>query len=215
MAALCQNHRAGLLRASPVTSDKAVCLMEVTDILVRRDIANLTELSAFDDFLHRLIKGAIAEDMADGHDLVALVRLSLKLDALGNIRRNRLFGHDMVASFQRLERLWNVLSVLGADEHQICQFGVLEHFLCAVKAHLIRQTEPLFGCCNLFRDNIRYRNHLHAFRMLEGILGIALSSQAISRYRNGNYLFHLISSLSKSSCHLIPRQSRAGILFPE
>ena len=131
-------------------------LMEVTDVLMGRDVADFSQLAAVHNLLDGLVERAVAQNMADGNHPVFLVRFFLQFDTFGQLRRNRFFQQNVVALFQSCQRHRNVLSVLGADKHQICQLWLFEHLLGAVKAHLLRQIKQLFCRIHLFTDDVRH-----------------------------------------------------------
>ena len=143
VAALCQDHRAGLVLAPPVSAHEAVRLVPVDDVLQRLNIDDLTQPALVDHTLDRAEKRGVAQHVADHHAPPGLAGDTDDLLQLGKGGRDRLFQQNVVALAHGGDRLRHVLPVLGADAGDLRQARLGEQLLGAGIAHSGADAEGL------------------------------------------------------------------------
>ena len=128
VAALGQDHGAGLVFATPVAAHKAVHLMPVGHVLDLLDALHLPDHAGIQDLFHLAEERRVAQHMADGHQPACLLGPGLQRAQLVGMTAHRFFHHHMISCIQRSHRGGNVLIILSADESAVCQFGTGEQF---------------------------------------------------------------------------------------
>ena len=137
VAALLQNHGAGLPGISPITPDEAVGLVPVGNVFDLGCHRHFTDRAIVNQALQGLVERRIAQHMAHSHMLSGLGRGSLNGDALFLPVAHGLFQQNMVALVQGRQCGANVVIVQGADKGHIRQFRLLQKRSPAFKAPLL------------------------------------------------------------------------------
>ena len=178
MAALGQNHGAGLVTAPPVAPDKAVGLVPVGHVLHRVDGLDLTDLPPAQHRLQGPVELRIPQHMAHHHHPSGFSGLLHQLAALVQIRRDGLLQQKVVALLQSLQRHGHVLAVLGGDDHGVRQPGLGQQLLIRGKAPVLREAVPLPQHGQALRTAVRPGCDAHSLRveLLEG--GVCLQAAA-------------------------------------
>ena len=96
MARLLKAHGTGRLAVSPVSADKAVCLMPVAHVLDGLDGDDVTDDAGSNQFLHLREKWRIAEHVTDNDFPVVFFRRFQELTALSGIGGDGFFHQQQV-----------------------------------------------------------------------------------------------------------------------
>ena len=104
MAALCQDHRAGPRRVSPVSADVAVCEVPVGDVLPPIDRDDFPKTTRRDDLTERDKEGRVTQDVRDLEQPLLRLGRGGDLEALPRCRRDRLLEQHVVPGREQCER---------------------------------------------------------------------------------------------------------------
>ena len=195
VAALLQDHRAGVLLAPPVAAHKAVRLVPVDHVFQRLDRHDPADASRVDHFLDLLKERRVAQHVTDDHLALRLLGGLQHALALGEHGRDGLFHQDVIALLQRGDGVADMLAVLRAHEQHVRQAGLSEHFLGAGKAALRRHAIGLGHIGDLFGHDVRDGDDLHQVRTRQGHgrIGV-LAAPTQARDGDGDGLLHKNSS---------------------
>ena len=199
MARLLKAHGTGRLAVSPVSADKAVCLMPVAHVLDGLDGDDVTDDAGSNQFLHLREKWRIAEHVTDNDFPVVFFRRFQELTALSGIGGDGFFHQNVVSSFQSGKRLGDVIAVLGADKYGIGHLGLGQQLLRTGKAALLWNVVRLGGLPKSAGIDIRGCGNLHFVRVKRGKWRIGDSSPA-SKADDGYGCFHVNSSCIMINC---------------
>ena len=212
MAALGQQHERRFLLAAPVAAHEAVRLMPVADVFQRLNTDDLTHIAALNRRMDLLKEGRIAQHMAN-HDgaLIFLCRLLDQPDVL-KADGNRLFQQQMIALFQRGDRMPDMLAILRADQRDIRQALPCKHLLAGFKTHLLRHAVSLFDILALLFNRLGDGRNLHpAFQQLgkARIRVLSAVAQTADDRAHGIAFLHKAVPPSRLYCyHFIAQKQR-------
>ena len=91
-----KDHRAGLVAAPPVSAHIAVGMMPVADLLHRLDRYHIPDPSCVDHLLDRIVKGRVAQDVADDHMPLIGTRHFQHLQTALDVNGNGFFQKKMI-----------------------------------------------------------------------------------------------------------------------
>ena len=153
--------------------DLAVQLLEGKVRLVTADLER-EMLAAAEELLQGRVELCVAQDVADDDNAAGLFGLLPEGDALVEFRGDRLFQEDVVALIQGLEGLGHMLAVLGGDDHDVGEFGLVQELLIAGEAHVLGDAVALTQEGELTGTAVCAGDDFHFFRVLglEGSVGL-------------------------------------------
>ena len=174
MAALGEDHGAGLVGAAPVAANEAVGVVPIADVFHGVDGLDLADVAAAEELLQGRVELCVAQDVADDDNAAGLFGFLPEGDALVKFRGDRLFQEDVVALIQGLEGLGHMLAVLGGDDHDVGEFGLVQELLIAGEAHVFGDAVALAQEGELTGAAVGSGDDLHFLRVLglEGSVGL-------------------------------------------
>ena len=208
MAAFLQDHAGRKTGIAPVAAHKAVCLMPVADRLNGLNVDGIADGAAVKKLLDLLIERRIAQNMADGHFPVARKGEVGKFTALRCFRCDGLFKQQMVVLEKRFLGLGIMAAVRRADQHDIGQARLGEHFFCRSIAGAFVDPGQTAHTGQLFRIDVSSSDDFCLFGHVDQDFGVGvLSAGAASGNCDGNgsihsvsLFFYVIHSIRKSRC---------------
>ena len=121
MAALGQDHRAGVRCFAPVAAHIAVGIMPVAHILGMLDVHHVPDGPGIQQLFYFAVELGVAHDVADHDPGAFCLGPALQVQALPHAGRNRFFQQDAVPQVDGLAGVAVMLGVLGADQHRVRQ----------------------------------------------------------------------------------------------
>ena len=176
VAALCQNHGAGLVRPAPIAPDEAVGLVPVGHVLDGVDGLQLADLPPAQQGLQSGVKPGVPQHMAHHHRPARLTGLFPQGAALLQAGGDGLFQQDMIPLVQRRQGGGDVLAVLGGHDHHIGQPGLGQQGLVGGEAPLRPHAVPLPQHSQTLRAAVRPGDDLHLLRVRVLIGGVGLQA---------------------------------------
>ena len=172
MAALRQDHRRRGIRVVPMSADKAVRHVDVSDRFIQFNANQTPDGPLIEQVAHLVEEAGVAQDMGYGEDLVILLRFLCDRLALLEGRHHRFFTQDMVLALHGGEDRILVHRILDGDDDRIDRKRSLKERSPiadgeAALDRVLLDDPPSFGLIR-FCD----RHNGQFIRMVEGVLGI-------------------------------------------
>ena len=150
MAALLQQHGAGLGGAAPVAPHKTVGLVPVAHVFDGLDGHHISHGARVQQLFHLFIKGGVAQHVAHNHPAAGLAGDAGQQAAFLQAGRHRLFQQQVIALLQRGHGLGHVLPVHGGDDRGVRQPGPGQQLLPGLEALLRGKAQQLCRLDALF-----------------------------------------------------------------
>ena len=146
MAALGQDHGAGLVRPAPVSPHIAVGHVPVADILARLDRNDAPQRTACGQFLCFLIERRIPQHMAHRDAAPQCLRPLQQILAGRHAGRHRFFQQQIISPLHRETGVFHMVAVLRTDKRHVGHPGLCKQFLrraeCALGRKIVLLRNP-------------------------------------------------------------------------
>ena len=162
VAALCQQHRRGLVLSAPVAAHIAVREMPIGDVFVVLDEHYLAQRARIDYLLDTPVIRGVAQNMAHEHLRALFPRLFLDGEALFYVGADRLFEQQVISQLERLHGVTVMIPVLSGDDHQIRHFPLREKRLVVREAGAVGHAPRALHLVYLGLIFVADGNYLHA-----------------------------------------------------
>ena len=174
VAALLQDHGAGLAGIAPVAPHEAVGLVPVGHVLDGVNGLDFADLPPAEQVLQDGVKFGVAQHVAHHHRPPSLPGLFLEGAALPQVGGDGLFQQDVVALVQGLQGGGDVLPVLGGHDHHVGQLWLGQQRLVGGEAHPGGHAEALLQQLQPLGAHVRPGDDFHFLRVGELVGGVGL-----------------------------------------
>ena len=151
---------------------------------------HLAQGAAVDDFFDLLIKGGVAEHMADQHAAAQFAGAPVEEQDLLRFGRNRFFQQDVIALFHGREAGGDVVGILRADDQNIGQTRAGQQRFIVGEALKIRVAGQCPGHVQPCRDGISGGDDPELFGALGGEAQIGAGASAAADGGKGEGVVH-------------------------
>ena len=189
VAALGQDHGAGLGLVVPVAADVAVAVVVEAHLLDGLNSHHIAHSALFDQALDLLVEHGVAQHVADEHPAAHSLGSAGDLHHVSQLVGNGLLQHQVIAQRHSLQGVLLVLRVLGGDDHVIGQPGLCQNGVCAVKEHILAQVQIFVGSIQADTAVVSHCHDLCLLRILHQLGSIGGAAVAHAENCKG-YLTH-------------------------
>ena len=159
VAALLENHRRGLVRIPPIAAVEGVAIVPIADFLDAFDGDDASDFLRVQELFEFQYGGSVTEDMTDENDGFLRVSGVHQAIELFGFAGNRLLQKDVVAEFDGLKGVADVVLVLGRDDDDVAP-SLLEEFVIVKEAPFFRDVKDRPVFVELRLVEVTKRDHL-------------------------------------------------------